>query len=191
MRRADVAHGLAWAAAAGEWEHAAIAARIADALGREEAAWMRSLARGLVAAFPETPIDLDGLGARIAAHRSFDRAIAREPLTVRHWLVPRARMGEPRFGVPSLASHADVAELLDVPLAALDWLADVRGMNRRAREPKLHHYVYRWIAKRTGGHRLIEAPKPMLRHRNARSSTASSRASRIIQPRAASSAVAP
>lgn len=37
-------------------------------------------------------------------------------------------------------------------------------MNRRARDPRLHNYVYRWIAKQTGRHRLIEAPKPRLKY---------------------------
>ncbi len=178
MRERDLARGLALAALAGPWEPGAMAARFAVALDAvEEARWMRSLARALCRTCEAPPVDLDALTARIAAYGALRRAArddrARrahgEPaegapaLHVRRWFLPEPRMGERPFDVPPLAAHPEVAALLEVPLDQLDWLADVRGMNRRARAPKLHHYTYRWIAKTTGGFRLIEAPKPRLK----------------------------
>jgi hypothetical protein len=45
----------------------------------------------------------------------------------------------------------------------LDWLADCKGLERTARAEPLRNYVYRWIKKRSGARRLIEAPKPRLK----------------------------
>nr|WP_240895148.1 reverse transcriptase family protein [Kineococcus siccus] len=72
-------------------------------------------------------------------------------------------MGRRRWPVPVLDGVADLAALLDLDLAELDWFADPRGLQRRASGTALHHYTSRWVAKR-GTPRLIEAPKPRLRH---------------------------
>jgi len=172
MRAPDVARGLAWAAADGEWNAEAIAQRFAVALALEEAEWMRALGRELTTAFPSAPVDLEALAAAVRTSRTFgedegelddeveldeeeeldEGELAPHELRIRRYFFPPPRMGERPFpAVPAIATEAELAALLEVPLEELDWLADRRGMNRTAREPKLHHYVYRWIAKRSGG----------------------------------------
>nr|WP_231127231.1 reverse transcriptase family protein [Motilibacter aurantiacus] len=47
-------------------------------------------------------------------------------------------------------------------MGQLEWLADARGLLRRAPQGPLHHYRYRWQPK-AGGARLLEAPLPRLR----------------------------
>ncbi|AHI01434.1 hypothetical protein BC739_008646 [Kutzneria viridogrisea] len=55
----------------------------------------------------------------------------------------------------------DWLRLLRIDSGEFAWFADDRGWNRRAAEP-LRHYRYRWMRTRSGGLRLIEAPKPRL-----------------------------
>ncbi|MEM1032712.1 MAG: reverse transcriptase family protein [Myxococcota bacterium] len=60
-------------------------------------------------------------------------------------------------------SLATLAGWLDVTATELAWLADPRGILRRQRDPRLHHYHRDWVRKRSGGYRLIERPKPRLK----------------------------
>jgi hypothetical protein len=72
-------------------------------------------------------------------------------------------MAESRWQVPALATSRELASWLGVNVHRLDVLADRRGLSRSARDHRMRHYRYTWIAKRSGGHRLIEAPKSKLR----------------------------
>lgn len=73
---------------------------------------------------------------------------------------PRALAG---LALPQLPTPGDIARWLDVSPTELDWFADVDGWGGYKNADKLRHYRYRWLAKRSGGFRLIEAPKPRLR----------------------------
>jgi RNA-directed DNA polymerase len=66
------------------------------------------------------------------------------------------------LALPELPSTGALARWMDVPLGELDWFADKWrvGPDEQAR---LQHYHYRWVAKRSGGWRLIEIPKKRLR----------------------------
>src|SRR5258706_11037514 len=62
-----------------------------------------------------------------------------------------------RYDLPVLASEADLAEWLGLPLSRLRWFT-------YDREAELHwHYVRYTLAKRTGGTRVILAPKRELK----------------------------
>lgn len=65
--------------------------------------------------------------------------------------------------IPELASPADVATWLGLPLRHVEWFADVEGYRVSANAESTRHYFNKWIAKRAGPPRLIEAPKPMLK----------------------------
>jgi RNA-directed DNA polymerase len=162
MLARDVAIGLALAALDGAWDARSISARIAHALGTEETPSTRGLGRELVRVLA-IPSELEAVAAAILRARSFRALSKKHALTIRAWHTPEPRLPELRYGVPLLTTVADVAALLDVSIAELDWLADTRGMNQRASDPRLQHYVCRWIEKRSGGARLIEAPKRSLR----------------------------
>jgi retron-type reverse transcriptase len=57
----------------------------------------------------------------------------------------------------------DLADRLELDLGQLAWLADVRSLERRASDERLRNYRYRWIPRRSGLPRLIEAPKLRLK----------------------------
>lgn len=78
-------------------------------------------------------------------------------------------MGEPPASLrakakelPRLATPGDLADWLGLPIGELDWFAASLRSDLTADGP-LCHYRYRWLAKRRGGYRLIEIPKPRMR----------------------------
>ena len=66
------------------------------------------------------------------------------------------------FAPPRLPSVGALAAWLDEPIGALAWFADQWRLAGDQQSP-LQHYHYRWVAKRSGGLRLIEIPKARLR----------------------------
>ena len=88
------------------------------------------------------------------------------PPTIRRYPLSPMRIGTgtgalAASGLPQIATPADLAGWLELPIGVLDWFADVRHINRLAEGP-LCHYQYRWVSKRDGGLRLLEIPKPRL-----------------------------
>ena len=67
------------------------------------------------------------------------------------------------IGLPRLETPAQVADWLGMPLGRLAWLSGRFFENHKPQSEKAAHYHFRWIKKRSGGHRLIEAPKPDLK----------------------------
>lgn len=68
-----------------------------------------------------------------------------------------------RFGLPPLATPQDIADWLDMPLGRLAWLTGRFVKGRRPPSVKAAHYHFCWKEKKSGGARLLESPKPMLR----------------------------
>jgi len=68
------------------------------------------------------------------------------------------RLGLPKFRIPE-----ELAGWLEIPVGQLAWLIHRFQDEQRAVDERSSHYVYRWIAKRSGGRRLIEAPKSKLK----------------------------
>lgn len=73
------------------------------------------------------------------------------------------RMLPGRFAVPALPTTGDLAAFLHLGLGDLLWLADPRHLLRLHPAGPLQHYFARWVPKRSGGARLLEAPKARLR----------------------------
>jgi len=67
------------------------------------------------------------------------------------------------WSVPAIESARALADWLEVDHGDLAWFADLKGFEGRMAGAKLRHYVYRVHAKRSGGVRLIESPKPRLK----------------------------
>jgi hypothetical protein len=167
-----VAVALARAFLAGENSPAAMRERGARALGRSWP-WLLPLTLRLhFQLAPEAwhPGQHDRIVALILAFPPFLAAF--EPPGE----VPRVRghypfhppMGMPPaalsgLDLPSLATPGDLAEWLGLSASILDWFANVAGRDGGATAPKLEHYHTRWVAKASGGVRLIEAPKAQLR----------------------------
>jgi hypothetical protein len=160
------AHSLATALAAalldGPWEAEAMVARLSDAIG-EQRPWMATLVRATRRRHRDPPRDAPDAFARwLETRRAFVDAIRERPL-VRRWATPAPAMIAPRWDVPLIHTSGELASWLGADVGALDVLADRRGLSRSAADQRMRHYRYTWIAKRTGGHRLLEAPKWRLR----------------------------
>jgi RNA-directed DNA polymerase len=177
-----VAKGLAFAFLAGPWTEAELIARARLALGvGGRARWLRGLVRRMLVAFPRAPIDRDddllallrddrALRPRVPRSGGRPRPTAHLPSRPRHWLFPDPAMvpvaGRPAsFKVFPIPSEDVLARCLDVTADELDWFADLHHMNaKRAPSTALAHYHHRWVAKARGGWRLLEAPKPRMKH---------------------------
>lgn len=103
--------------------------------------------------------------------KAFRRACAR--LEDQRFTVPSSAFGSPTMApargfpanvaLPSLVDVGTLARWLEVPLEELLWLADQRTLESRPRDRRLRNYAYRWIEKRGGDARLLEAPKAKLK----------------------------
>ncbi|HEV2758467.1 MAG TPA: reverse transcriptase family protein [Acidimicrobiales bacterium] len=134
-------------------------------------AWVRHLADAARHAYPEAPRDRPRelttflsvcpplTGAFAAARRRSE-----DPPTIREWFVAETAMGRAPWPVASLHTQRDVQDLLGMSTATLMWFADTRRVERTVADERLRHYRYHWTPKRNGGARLIEAPKPVLKH---------------------------
>jgi RNA-directed DNA polymerase len=70
----------------------------------------------------------------------------------------------PEWELPVIASAQQLAERLELDAGQLRWLADPRGLERRASREQLRNYRYRMVPRRAGGlPRLLEIPKARLK----------------------------
>jgi RNA-directed DNA polymerase len=72
----------------------------------------------------------------------------------------------PRFvglPIPVLATSGELAAWLGLSAGELEWFADERDGQRRARMPRLLHYHHALTRERSGKPRLLEAPKARLK----------------------------
>jgi RNA-directed DNA polymerase len=87
----------------------------------------------------------------------------REKLSIAEWLAEPNRMqpvnAAQQWNLPVIETVGDLADWLSLHPDELDWFADLKGLCGKTGNPKLHHYRYRILAKRSGGIRLIESPK--------------------------------
>jgi RNA-directed DNA polymerase len=67
------------------------------------------------------------------------------------------------LGLPVFSTPRELAGWLQIPLGQLVWLTHRASVHSRPQTPSEAHYHFRWIRKRSGGYRLIEAPKTLLR----------------------------
>ncbi|MEM7810653.1 MAG: reverse transcriptase family protein [Planctomycetota bacterium] len=68
-----------------------------------------------------------------------------------------------RFGLPAVSTPDELADLLGVGLGRLAWLTHRTDPKFRPVSAAESHYTYRFVPKKSGGLRLIEAPKPLLK----------------------------
>ncbi len=67
------------------------------------------------------------------------------------------------YGLPALKTPQDLADWLGISIGTLAWLTHRTKENHRAATEKESHYHYEWVNKKSGGKRLIEAPKATLK----------------------------
>jgi RNA-directed DNA polymerase len=157
---------LAYALLAGPWTAKAMVERVDQALGSGNKIASK-LALQVLKQFAEPPLGRERAFAYWIARRNVVRKNPNQH--VYKWFQPPLTDQRPvpaleGLPIPSLLSVHDVSALTELEAEALDWFADLHRFNRRARSPRLRHYHYRWLKKRSGAYRLIEAPKPRLKH---------------------------
>jgi RNA-directed DNA polymerase len=164
-----VAHGFAGAFLAGEWELAAMTSRGQRSVGQRRV-WVRDLAATALRKYPDPPRDRPRELATFLATgppllEAFGKARQghEPPPCVRRWFLSETAMAEPPWPVAPLDTVGDIQALLGVTARTLRWFADAKGLERRTPETRLLHYRYRWSAKTSGGVRLIEEPKAVLK----------------------------
>jgi len=72
------------------------------------------------------------------------------------------------FRLPAFHTPEELADWLALPVGKVAWLIDRFSGNYRPQSEQAAHYHYRWLKKRSGGLRLIEAPKRTLKSVQAR-----------------------
>jgi RNA-directed DNA polymerase len=160
---------LARAFLAGETTVEAIVARSSRTLGRNWR-WLRPLARRYVAAMAGgmRPRQRDVIEFFLC-DPGFRRAWSNhfEELRIAHWLTEPQRMqpvaAASQWDVPIIESVGALADWLEVTPDDLLWLADLKGLAYKTKNPRLGHYHYRVLTKKSGAIRLIEAPKSRLK----------------------------
>lgn len=163
MRRdRRLAAALAAAFLAGRWTERALTDRGRAALGPGHR-WLRPLVREVLRAYPDPPADRPRELARSIAASPF-LAMAGPLPAPRRWFVAPTRMGPAPWPVPPLHTAGDLAALLELGAGELEWFADGHGLLRRSPGLLLQHYRHRWVTSAAGRPRLLEAPRPRLRH---------------------------
>ena len=167
MPPAAVVSALARSLLAGEQTAGAVHARAVRTLGRPWP-WLGRLATAYIERF--------AAGTR-PRHRDVVRFLLDDPaflrdarrhrLSVAYWLDEPQRMhpapAAANWQLPAIESTGDLARWFSVHPSELEWFADLKGLCPRLDRPKLHHYHYRLVPKRSGGVRLLETPKRELK----------------------------
>ena len=165
MSTAAVMSALARSLVAGEQSHEATLTRAERTLGRPWR-WLKPLALRYVEAFNDRtrPRHRDVVQF-LLEDPGFQRArvVHRDKLSVVEWISEPPRMqpvGPARqWNFPVIETVGDLADWLSLSPPELEWYADLKGLCCKTNNPKLRHYRYRILQKRSGGVRLIECPK--------------------------------
>ena len=163
--RLALAEALADAFLDGPWRAEALAERGSGCLDRWPD-WMNALAFSTAAFDRVAPLDRRAELVGFIAAFLRDRA-ATQPAQRPPEIVGRERTRRPArtydWPVARIGSVASLAERLELSEGQLAWLADVRGLERTVEREQLRNYRYRWLPRRSGLPRLIEAPKARLK----------------------------
>ena len=151
-------------AAQGHEAHA-VAARFAATVGRH-APWQRPLADTLTGWALWHAQDAETLAARLLPLPEFNAAFEHGTPRARRLILRPPAMGLLPFALealdlPVLPTAGDLAVWLGTDAERLAWLTSP-ALGWRG-EPLTQHYRTRWSPKRSGGLRVIEAPRPELR----------------------------
>jgi RNA-directed DNA polymerase len=146
-----------------------VEARAARTLGRRWR-WLRPLAGRYVEAFAGRTRPRHRDVVRFLLHDpGFERARAkyRNEISIAQWIPEPQRMqpveAAQHWNLPVMESMGSLADWLCLSIGELEWHADLKGLNDKIHNPKLQHYHYRILSKRSGGVRLLESPKSNLK----------------------------
>ncbi|HWD68616.1 MAG TPA: reverse transcriptase family protein [Solirubrobacteraceae bacterium] len=158
------------------WTAERLAETGAACLGRWPA-WMYGLTEHVVAVHGGAPLNrrrqlftliLDFLDAHVTAEEDLTPWSGQRPIAQPQ----RERQVQPRAGrppgldawqLPEIPTVTDLAERLELSPGQLEWLADVRGLERTVTREQLRNYRYLALPRRGAMPRVIEAPKLRLK----------------------------
>lgn len=131
--------------------------------------WLSPLVGDVLTSFVRPPVDAPRLLTSVIL-RSPDFAEAvrkaeerRSPLRIHHHVVGPSASQPPSGALPRIDSIPDLAAMLDLDVGRLQWFADTKRWNRRARTGALHHYRYEWRTRHGRIPRLLEIPEQRMR----------------------------
>ena len=127
------------------------------ALGKR--VWLKRVAGEVLEAYHRPPRDRPReLAAFIATRLD---GVRRPPRVLREPIF-HPEMAPSRWPVPRIDTVGDLAERLELDPGQLAWLADVKGLERRA-TGKLRNYTYVRVPRAKGPPRVLERPKLRLK----------------------------
>lgn len=163
--RLDLAEELADAFLDGRWRAEDLAERGAGRLDRWPA-WLDALAFAAAAIDRTAPVgrraELVGVIDAFLRDRAAEPPGTDPPLISRR-PTPTRRTLDHDWPIARIGSVAALAERLELSDGQLAWLADIRSLERTVEREKLRNYRYRWVARKGGLPRLLEAPKARLK----------------------------
>ena len=169
MRDAAIITALARSMVAGEQTIPLLRDRLARTLGRRYR-WIPSLVARYNEEFNGGPRPRYREVSQFLADDFYlNRALARgrvAPVVVANWLADSSMApvdAARHWNLPAILTETDLADWLCLSPTELLWYADLKGLLAEPCSPKLRHYRYTFIPKRTGGVRLIESPKSNLK----------------------------
>jgi RNA-directed DNA polymerase len=144
-----------------------IVARCSQTLGKTSP-WLRPLARRYLKHFSgQTRPRHSDVVQFLVEDTGFRSAFARHSLSVKQWFTESQQMqpvaAAAQWNLPPIESISELSRWLLVTPEELQWLADLKGLERISNDTRLRHYHYRTLTKRSGSIRLIEIPKPKLK----------------------------
>ncbi|HBP20744.1 MAG TPA: hypothetical protein DEA08_23515 [Planctomycetes bacterium] len=161
---AEAASALCQAFLSAEWSADDLLDRGQRTLGTSEP-WLEELVDRVLAAFPARPHPEDeDLVLFLAEDEALHEQLLEGSLVVwTRFFVPPQMRADRRFPVMPLEGAPDVERWLRIGTGDLQWLADQERWLYRHPSGPLQHYHYHWLPKRSGGRRLVEAPKELLK----------------------------
>jgi RNA-directed DNA polymerase len=170
MNRHEFARHLSYGLTNVEWTKPAIELAVTQRLPSQLQTVAAPLAAFLIEALPATYAPSVAVIARtLRSTETFEKIFK---YRLRHGgcntpeMVPLQMTPIPAFVpliLPQLTSVEQLANCVGLPLAKMEYFADVRSRHEQHEEVAANHYCYHLVRKRSGGVRLIEAPKPMLK----------------------------
>jgi RNA-directed DNA polymerase len=147
----------------GEWDRESMRQRVQTQLGKCPRVFASAIAKVLRQHPPGRRPTLEAVTAVLSVNDSLRTALSRQrPRLYERLLTEPLHEARWRWPVHRLESAGELADWLEVDPNDLLWFADPGEWLRRGASQALRHYRWQWIPKRTGGYRLLEAPKPRL-----------------------------
>lgn len=147
----------------GEWDRESMQQRVQSQLGKCPRAFASAITKVLRQHPPGSRPTLEAVTASLSVNDSLRTALTRQRPRLYERLLSEPRdEARWRWPVHRLETTGELADWLGLEANELPWFADPGEWLRRGASQALQHYRWQWIPKRTGGFRLLEAPKPRL-----------------------------